>query len=105
MAQQTDNKTAGQKHRELVARRSREHSVSVREIAPLPPIKNPQRRIKARKNFKYFCEEYFPKKFELKWASFHLDVIKRLQESLIQGSGRTALACPRAVVFRGIDAD
>jgi hypothetical protein len=86
---------SGRRHRELVAKRSREISASVREIAPLPPIKNPQRRIAARKDLKYFCEQYFPKKFKLAWSSYHLQVIERLQKILIQGGGKLALAMPR----------
>ncbi|MDR0704303.1 MAG: phage terminase large subunit family protein [Planctomycetaceae bacterium] len=89
------DKTAGEKHRELVARRSRDISKSAREIAPLPPIKNPKRRIAARKDFKYFCEQYFPKKFKLKWSSYHLEVIKRIEDILKQGGGKLALAMPR----------
>ncbi|MDR1383609.1 MAG: hypothetical protein LBJ67_07165 [Planctomycetaceae bacterium] len=95
VSEQSEKTLAGQRHRELVAVRSREQSRSAREIAPLPPIKNPQRRISARKDLQYFCEQYFPKKFKLAWSTYHLDVIKRLQEILVQGGGKLALAMPR----------
>jgi hypothetical protein len=85
----------GRRHRELVAKKSRENSQSAREIAPIPAIKNPKRRIAARKDFRYFCEQYFPKKFKLKWSSYHLEVIKRLEDILKQGGGKLALAMPR----------
>jgi hypothetical protein len=89
------NLLAGKLHRDREAARSRERSRSVREIAPLPPIRNPQRRIKSRKNFRYFCEQYFKQKFVLSWSSYHLEVIKRIEEILIQGGGKMALAMPR----------
>jgi hypothetical protein len=85
----------GRRHRELVAKKSRENSKSIREIAPLPPIVNPQRRIKARKDLKYFFEQYFPQRFKLKWSTYHLKVIAKLQEIILQGGGRFAIAMPR----------
>jgi hypothetical protein len=86
---------AGQRHREQEAARRREQSRSVREIAPLPAMVNPTRRIKAKKDLKFFCEQYFPARFKLAWSSYHLQVIERLQETLIQGGGKFALAMPR----------
>jgi hypothetical protein len=86
---------AGLRHRELVARKSREISRSAREIAPLPPMKNPQRRREARKSFKIFCEQYFPMRFKLKWSSYHLKVIERIENIIFQGGGKLALAMPR----------
>jgi hypothetical protein len=95
MVRKSKTLEAGYRHRELVASRSREQSRSAREIAPLPPIKRPQRRIEARKSLKYFCERYFPKRFTLAWSSYHLKVIDRLEKTLIQGGGKFALAMPR----------
>jgi hypothetical protein len=85
----------GRRHRDLVAKRSRENSRSVREIAPIPPIANPKRRIKARTDLKYFFEQYFPKRFGLKWSSYHLKVIEKVQEIILQGGGKFAIAMPR----------
>jgi hypothetical protein len=86
---------SGQRHREREALRSREHSRSVREIAPLPAMVDPKSRIKARRDLRYFCEHYFPLRFKLSWSSYHLEVIERLQTTLIQGGGKFALAMPR----------
>jgi hypothetical protein len=86
---------SGRRHRELVARKSRENSKSVREIAPLPQVKNWKRKKQARQDFRYFCEQYFPKKFKLRWSSYHLEVIKRIEEILKEGGGKMALAMPR----------
>jgi hypothetical protein len=85
----------GRRHRELVAKKSRENSKAVREIAPMPLIVNTKRRIKARKNLKYFYEQYFPKRFKLKWSSYHLKVIEKVQEIILQGGGKFAIAMPR----------
>jgi hypothetical protein len=85
----------GRRHRELVAKKSRENSKSIREIAPIPPIVNAQRRIKAREDLKYFFEQYFPKRFALEWSSYHLKVIEKLQEIILQGGGKFAIAMPR----------
>ena len=70
---------AGQRHRELVARRSREKTRSVQEIAPLPAMKDPKRRMACRKDLKAFCLSYFPKRFKLAFSSYHLQVIERLE--------------------------
>ena len=58
-------------------------------------MKNPPRRIKARKDLRYFCTEYFPAKFKLKFSSYHEKVIKTFQKELIEGKEKVALAMPR----------
>ena len=88
-------KTAGQRHRDAVARISRDNTRSVQEIAPLPAMKDPKRRMACRKDLKTFCLEYFPKIFELPFSSYHLQVIKRLEDMMMQGGGKLALAMPR----------
>lgn len=85
---------AGQRHREREAARSRQQSRSVRDIAPMPPIKNPKRRQAARKSLRVFLEEYLPLKFPLAWSSYHLEVIARL-ETIIKKGGLMSLAQPR----------
>ena len=78
-----------------MAAKSRENSRSSREIAPLPAMKNPKRRMACRKDLKAFCLEYFPKRFSLAFSTYHLQVIKRLEDMMIQGGGKLALAMPR----------
>ena len=58
-------------------------------------MRYPRRRMAARKCLKTFCEQYFPQRFKLAWSSYHLEVIKRLQDVIIQGGGKLALAMPR----------
>ena len=86
---------SGQRHRNLVAQKSRDNTRSVQEIAPIPAMKNPQRRMECRKDLKAFCLTYFPNRFKLEFSQNHLKVIKRLEESMVQGEGRTCLAMPR----------
>jgi len=91
----TQSKTSGQRHRELVAKRSREKTRSIQEIAPLPPMVNPKRRMACRKDLRLFCTTYFPKRFDLEFASYHLHYLKRLEDMIIQGGGKVAIAMPR----------
>lgn len=74
--------------------RSRELSAQRREIGALPPIKNPKRRTAAKRSFRLFCETYFPKKFKLKWAKFHLKIIAAVEDRVKNG-GRLIIVVPR----------
>jgi len=87
-----------QRQREAMANRSREKTRKVQETAPLPAMKNPRRRMACRKDLRAFCLEYFPKRFKLAFSSYHLEVIKRLEDMMIQGGGKLALAMPRGRV-------
>ena len=59
-------------------------------------MKSPQRRMACRKDLKAFCTAYFPKRFKLEFSSYHLQVIKRLEDMMVQGGGKLCLAMPRA---------
>ena len=48
-----------------------------------------------RKDLRAFCLEYFPARFKLAFSSNHLQVIKRLEDMMMQGGGKLALAMPR----------
>lgn len=77
-----------------MAERSYQKSLERRDIGKIPPIENPARRALARKNLRCFCEEYFPKRFKLSWAKFHLEVIDRFERAILDG-GKVSLAMPR----------
>ena len=77
-----------------MAERSRSRSVAGREIGPLPPIADPQRRIKAKSDLMYFLRTYFPKVFSKPFGHNHLLLIESLQRCLVKG-GRQAVALPR----------
>jgi len=65
-----------------------------REIAPLPPIADPPRRLAAVASFQVFAETYFPAQFTLAWSPDHLKVIERIEQAVRHG-GLFALAMPR----------
>ena len=65
-----------------------------REIGPLPKVVDAHRRDACTLDLKLFAETYFANVFHLGWASFHLELINRLQDTCLNG-GTYALACPR----------
>lgn len=81
-------------HKAKMAERSREKSASGRDIGPLPPIKNPERRDACRFNFRLFCETYHPRAFRLKWSKDHIRIIGKIQRAVLHG-GLLAIAMPR----------
>ena len=82
------------KRKEGEARRQREQSAAGREIGPLPPVADPERRERARDSLRVFCETYFPRRFYLGWSPAHLTAIERLERCTAAG-GLFALAMPR----------
>ncbi len=69
-------------------------SLSGRDIGDLPPIADPARRTKAARDFRFFCEVYFPQTFHLKWSTDHLKVIAKIEQAVLEG-GLFAMAMPR----------
>ncbi len=57
-------------------------------------MNNPQRKARAKTDFRFFCESYFPVTFHLPWSRDHLKVLDRIQTAVIHG-GLFAMACPR----------
>lgn len=53
-----------------------------------------ERRAACERNFRRFCEIYFPAAFSLPWSEDHLRVISRIQSAVLDG-GLFALAMPR----------
>lgn len=80
--------------KEDAARRSRQKSLSGRDIGALPSIADTVRRRRASRSLRVFCETYGEQVFHLKWSSDHLRVLDRLQSVIMQG-GQFALAMPR----------
>jgi hypothetical protein len=80
--------------RQRAAEAQRQESLSVRDIAPLPAIANPNRRNECEEDFQLFCETYFPQTFTLDWSDDHIKVINKIEASVIHG-GLFALAMPR----------
>src|SRR5690349_10730593 len=62
--------------------------------AGYPEPGNLARREACEKDFRLFCETYFPSACRLKWSKDHLEVIARMEEVILRG-GLFALAMPR----------
>lgn len=67
---------------------------SGRDIGELPAIADPDRRHQAERDFRFFCEAYFPLTFHLAWSPDHLKVISKIEEAVLEG-GLFAMAMPR----------
>ncbi|MGW8256625.1 MAG: terminase gpA endonuclease subunit [Thermoguttaceae bacterium] len=65
-----------------------------RDIGELPTVVNPQRKAQAEKDFRFFCESYFPFTFHLAWSPDHLKVIGKIEQAVLHG-GLFAMAMPR----------
>ncbi len=65
-----------------------------RDIGELPPVVNPERKAACEKDFRLFCESYFPEAFTLEWSPDHLKAIHRIETAVLSG-GLFALAMPR----------
>lgn len=81
-------------HRERNRRRNAELSRQGRDIAPLPKVKKPKRRKKCERDFRCFCETYFPELFYLPWSADHLRVMAKIERAVLRG-GLFAVAMPR----------
>lgn len=81
-------------HRARVAERARQQSTSSRDIGPIPPCANPERRAACERDFKAFCETYLAQQFPLAWSPDHLRLIEILQLVVLSG-GNLAFAMPR----------
>lgn len=75
-------------------RRSLSGSILNREIAPLPPIVNPERRAKGKNDLKFFLKTYFPKKFQKPFGRHHRSYIDNIEYVVING-GKQSIAMPR----------
>jgi hypothetical protein len=69
-------------------------SLAGRDIGELPAVVNPERKVRAESDFRFFCEAYFPFTFNLPWSADHLKVIARIEEAVLHG-GLFAMAMPR----------
>jgi len=80
--------------KEAARARSDALSEAGRDIGELPDVVEPDRREKARTDFRFFCEQYFPETFHLEWSPDHLRVIHKIEEAVLHG-GLFAMAMPR----------
>ena len=78
--------------------RARARNVAIalagRDIGELPPVADPDRKARASRDFRFFCESYFPLTFHLNWSDDHLKVINRIEQAVLSG-GLFSMAMPR----------
>src|SRR5574344_1043523 len=78
----------------LVRNRNIALALAGRDIGDLPLVANPERKKSCERNFRLFCENYFPETFSLEWSPDHLRVIAKIERAVLSG-GLFALALPR----------
>ncbi len=76
------------------AARNRKASKAGRDIRPLPKVVDPKRRGKCSRDFGAFCRTYHAAVFNLEWSADHLDVIRIIEDAVLNG-GLFAVAMPR----------
>lgn len=100
---QYNSEESAQRHREIMAQRSREQSRGSREIRwknqffpgyPDEPTVNKERRDSCGPTLKLFCETYLPLIFNKPWSDDHLVQLHQTEESILYG-GLFAEAAPR----------
>jgi len=81
--------------KEAARARNAELSAIGRDIGDIPEVVDPQRKVRAETNFRFFCVNYFPETFSLPWSDDHLKVIAKIEQAVLRG-GLFAMAMPRA---------
>jgi len=69
-------------------------SRDARDVAPIPPVADHERRERCGESLRAFCESYFPERFNLAWSDDHLMVLETTERAVRDG-GLFALAMPR----------
>jgi len=93
-ARQPEGLTGYEAMKERARLRNAMLSLSGRDIGDLPVVADPGRKAKAARDFRFFCETYFPQTFHLKWSDDHLKVIAKIEQAVLEG-GLFAMAMPR----------
>lgn len=75
-------------------RYSAKKSLLTSDIAPIPPVRNRERREACRHNLQLFLETYFAEAFPLAWSPGHIEVIQSIERAIVEG-GSSAIAMPR----------
>jgi|688.fasta_scaffold25397_5 hypothetical protein len=83
-----------ERRKERSRQQQAEQSRKGRDIGPLPAVVNPERREAGRVDLRYWLETYQADKFPLEWSEDHLEAIRLIQETILQG-GLYAYAMPR----------
>lgn len=94
VAEKHNSAKAYEIHKARAAARVRAMSAAGRDIGELPAVVNAERKAKAERDFRFFCEQYFPQTFHLPWSPDHLKVIHKIERAVIAGE-LFAMAMPR----------
>ncbi|WP_437230419.1 terminase gpA endonuclease subunit [Planctomicrobium sp. SH661] len=86
--------SAYERHKERTRLRQAKNSALGRDIGPLPPIEDPERREACSKDLKLSLKTYWPDDFPLDWSENHLILIARAQLAILAGA-LFAVAMPR----------
>ncbi|MCK6458235.1 MAG: hypothetical protein L6Q92_17110, partial [Phycisphaerae bacterium] len=86
--------TGYEAHKERVRQRNIELSLTGRDIGEMPAVVNAERKTRAARDFRFFCEHYFPQTFHLPWSPDHLKVVAKIEQAVLEG-GLFAMAMPR----------
>jgi hypothetical protein len=93
-ARQPEGLTGYEAIKERARQRNAMLSFSGRDIGDLPEVADTARKERAARDFRFFCETYFPQTFHLKWSDDHLKVIAKIEQAVLEG-GLFAMAMPR----------
>lgn len=77
--------TSGESHRQYVAERRRETTLSAQDIGDIPPIADPIRRQDCLDDFELFCKTYGAAAFNLPWADSHRRSAAKIQAAVDNG--------------------
>ena len=91
---EADGLTGYDAQRERARERSMALSLSGRNIGEIPAVADPERKAQAERDFRFFCEQYFPQTFTMAWSDDHLKVIAKIEQAVLEG-GLFAMAMPR----------
>lgn len=81
-------------YRDRMAQRIRELSLSGRDIGESPPVVNAERKGRAERDFRFFCEQYFSATFHLPWSPDHLKVVRTSSpHAITSGAKRNETIC------------
>lgn len=73
----------------IVKERARARNAAIaqagRDIGDLPAVVDPERKARASRDFRFFCESYFPQTFYLPWSADHLKVIAKIEQAVMHG--------------------
>lgn len=86
--------SAYEKQKDYARKQSALKSLAGREIAPLPPVRDWNRRRIAEDSLLDFCRFYFPEKFKKPFGKNHYALIEAFQRVITKG-GKQAVAMPR----------